>query len=154
SGKIEYEYKSGEGKNGLSQLTTGFNTRTKDRVFNSRSIDMKIASTDNPVDLNDVDKAFEEDRRGDGSAGATYKYIESYYAPNDYKANLAVFAGYANSVFQYEKWQFVAGLRVEHAQQLIYYKKGYDTYDAPFREAELSGPAFMPAVTVKRALSE
>jgi hypothetical protein len=153
SGKVEYEYKNDEKANGLVQLTGGINAKMKERTFNSRSIDMKIGGTGKPVDLNNVDETFDGKNLGDGSTVGSYKYVESFYAPNNYEASLGLVAAYANSVFKFGTWQIIAGLRTEYAQQLIYYKKGFDTYDSKFRTAELTGPSFMPAITVKKAVT-
>lgn len=153
SGKLEWTHEDKEKTSGFTQLTAGLNGRYKYRVFGSRQIDMKIAGGDT-VDPENVDAAFQGRTLGDGVATGSYKYVESYYAPNNYEASLAMASGYLNAVYKAGKWQFIAGLRAEYASQVVFYKRGRDTYDAPYRKTDLTGIDFMPAVTVKRELTE
>lgn len=154
SGKMEFVHEDQEKSSGFIRMAAGLNGRYKFRKFNSRQIDMKIAGGGTAVDPDDVDAAFQGRTLGDGVATGSYKYVESYYAPNNYEAELGVVSGYLSAVYKTGRWQIIAGLRTEYASQTIFYKRGADTYDAPYRKTDLKGFDFMPAVTVKRELTE
>ncbi|MEZ5018273.1 MAG: outer membrane beta-barrel protein [Flavipsychrobacter sp.] len=147
AGKAEYIQRYNDKEKGLIEVKGGVNARYKSRVFNARAIDMKISSGA-AVDLNDVDAQFSNDKLGDGTK-STYKYIESYYAPNDYEATLLLGGAYASAEFKYGKVRIMPGLRAEYSDQVIYFKKASDTYSRDFRDTSISGVNLMPALTVK-----
>src|SRR5690606_13872440 len=132
--------------------TAGINARYKSRVFWSRQIDMKIAGGD-PVHPDDIDNAFYGRTLGDGVSTGSYKYVESYYAPNNYEGELKLAVGFAKLEFTWKNWHILAGLRAEYASQLVFYKKGSDTYDASYRQADLTGWDWMPAISVKKQIT-
>src|SRR5690606_2770180 len=150
SGKLEFVHEDKEKTTGLTLLTGGINGRYKYRKFGSRQIDMKIAGGGMAIDPDNVDEAFEQRTMGDGVTDGSYKYVESYYAPNNYEAELAVASGYMNALYKIGKWNIIAGLRAEYATQLIYYKKGSDIYSAPYRKTDLTGIDLMPSLTIKK----
>lgn len=152
SGKLEYVRRDEEKEKGLIEIKVGANARYKQREFRSRSIDMSIGSND-PVNLDSLDNEFTNDKLGDGQNG-TYKYVESYFAPNDYDAELMILAGYANAEFKLGKFRIMPGVRVEYSNQIIYYKKGSDLFAADFRDTGVLATNVMPVLTVKNEVTE
>lgn len=152
NGNMVFTHRNTTRQTGFVGITAGINARYKSRVFWSRQIDMKIAGGD-PVHPDDIDNAFYGRTLGDGVSTGSYKYVESYYAPNNYEAELKLAAAFANLEFTWQNWHILAGLRAEYASQLVFYKKGSDTYDASYRQADLTGWDWMPAISVKKQIT-
>ncbi|MFC5284185.1 TonB-dependent receptor [Pedobacter alpinus] len=154
SGKVEFDIKSKSEEKAFKSVQFGLNGRFKDRVFDARQIDTKIALTDN-VDPNKVDATLTGDNLGDGNTAGTFKYTESYYAPNNYRADLLIAAPYANFNLEWNKTILLtAGLRVEASTQNIFYKDGGATLSAPFKQKQLTNLDFLPGATLKFINSE
>jgi TonB-dependent receptor len=143
----------GEGKS-FKSLQFGFQGRYKSRVFNSRQVETRIGL--NPTfSLDQVDNYLNDNNLGSGNDASTFRYVESYYAPNDYEADLLIAASFLNFDFEFNNnLKFIAGVRAEYSQQNTYYKLGSQTYDSPFRVKTIDGLDFLPALTLKYLLND
>lgn len=154
AGNVSAELTAKNEESLFKSMQFGFQGRHKARIFNARQIETKIGL--NPfVNLNDVDKYLNDGNLGSGEDGNTFRYDESYYAPNDYKADLTIAASFVNFNFEFSnRLKLIAGLRAEYSQQNTYYKLGSQTYDSPFRLKTLDGVDILPAITLKYSLTE
>jgi TonB-dependent receptor len=149
SGKLEFDIKSKSDEKALKSFQIGFNGRFKDRVFDARQIDTKIALNQS-VNKDNVDAILIESNLGDGNTAGTFKYTESYYAPNNYRADLFIAAPYVNFNLEWNKYILLtAGLRVEASNQNIFFKDGGATSSAPFKLKQLPNLDFLPGATLK-----
>jgi len=154
SGKLEFDWKPKSEDKSLKSIQFGANGRFKDRVFDARQIDLKIAFTQG-VDKNNVDAKLIPDSLGNGNDQGTFNYLESYYAPNNYRADLLIAAPYANLNFEWRgDIKLTAGLRVEASTQNIFFKTGGSSYDAPFEQQQITNLDFLPGATLKFIQSE
>jgi TonB-dependent receptor len=149
AGKVEFDLKPKSEDKTFKSLQVGINGRFKDRVFDARQIDTKIA-LNRSVDPDNVDAVLTESNLGDGNTAGTFKYTESYYAPNNYRADLLIAAPYFNFNFEWNKTvQLTAGLRLEASTQNIFFKDGGATLSAPFKQKQLNNLDFLPGATLK-----
>ena len=154
TGRFEFDFKPKNEEKTLKSTQIGFNGRYKDRTFNARQIDTKIAISEN-VNPNNVDATLNDSRLGDGNTAGTFNYTESYYAPNNYQADLFIAAPYINFNLEWnERLKLIAGLRVEASNQNIYYKEGSATFSAPFTKKQLQNVDFLPGATLKYNFSD
>lgn len=154
SGKVEMSFFGADESAVLKNFQVGIDGRYKARSFDSRQFDVDIRIKD-AVDPEDVGSILTEEALGDGSKTGQWYYQEGYYGPNNYRANLAIAAPYANFNFTFnERWNLVAGLRVEASVQNTDYKKGSDASDLPFRRNTINGLDFLPGATLKYLLTE
>lgn len=153
SGKVEMEVKTNESA-ALKSFQFGVDGRYKFRRFDARQFDAKISISD-PVDPENVGDVLSDSNLGNGSTMGEWYYQEGYYAPNNYRADLAIAAPYINLSFDWnEKWKLIAGLRVEASIQNTDYKRGSDAFDLPFRRNTLQNLDFLPGATLKYLLNE
>lgn len=154
SGKIEMDFKAANESSVLKSYQVGVDGRYKSRTFDSRQFDTRIEISDN-VDPENVGSILTDSNLGDGSKSGQWYYQEGYYGPNNYRADLAIAAPYVNFNFNWnERWNLVAGLRVEASVQNTDYKKGSDASDLPFRRNTLENVDFLPGATLKYLLNE
>ncbi|WAC40990.1 TonB-dependent receptor [Pedobacter sp. SL55] len=154
SGNITAELRSKNVESAFKTLQFGFQGRYKARVFNSRQFETKIGL--NPVlKLDQVDLYLNDNNLGSGDDANTFRYDESYYAPNNYEADLTIAASFVNFNFEFnKKLKLIAGVRAEYSEQNTYYKLGSQTYDSPFRVKTIDGLDLLPALTLKYALDD
>ena len=154
SGKVEMDFTGAEESALMKSFQLGLDGRYKDRGFDSRQFDADIRITE-AVNPEDIGSVLTDENLGDGSKKGQWYYQEGYYGPNNYSANLAIVAPYANFNFNWnERWTLVAGLRIEASVQNTDYKKGSDASDLPFRRNTLNGVDFLPGATLKYLLTE
>lgn len=154
SGKVEMNFIGGNESAALKNFQVGLDGRVKSRTFDSRQFDAKIAISD-PVNPEEVGSVLTDEALGDGYKLGQWSYQEGYYGPNNYRANLGIVAPYASFNLNWnERWNLVAGLRVEASVQNTDYKKGSDASDLPFRRNTLKGIDFLPGATLKYLLTE
>ena len=139
SGNVTAELKAKNTESVFKTLQFGFQGRYKARVFNSRQFETKIGL--NPVfNLNQVDLYLNDSNLGSGEDANSFRYDESYYAPNNYEADLMIAASFVNFNFELNKrLKLIAGVRAEYSEQNTYYKLGSQTYDSPFRVKTIDG---------------
>lgn len=154
SGNVALDILSKTEGSAFRSIQVGLQGRRKDRVFGARQIDTKLGL--NPIlALNEVDRYLNNDNLGNDSDPSKFLYQESYYAPNDYEADLTIGASYFNLNFEWnKKLKLVAGLRAEYSRQNIYFKEGGQAYDAAFKVNTLDNIDFLPAATLKYTVSE
>ncbi|SOD15284.1 TonB-dependent receptor [Pedobacter xixiisoli] len=154
SGSISADLLSKGTESSLKSLQFGFQGRYKSRVFNSRQVETRIGL--NPTfTLDQVDNYLKDSNLGSGNDANTFRYTESYYAPNDYEADLLIAASFLNFNFEFNnKLKLIAGVRAEYSQQNTYYKLGSQTYDSPFRVKTIDGLDVLPAVTLKYTIND
>src|SRR5690606_7907624 len=114
------------GKNETSSFKSvqfGLQGRYKNRIFGSRQIESKIGLNPSFI-LSEVDNYLNDGNLGSGEDTNTFRYDETYYAPNNYEADLKVAGSFVNFNFEWDKLKLIAGLRVEYALQNTYYKEG------------------------------
>lgn len=154
SGKVEMDFKPSSDSAVLKSFQVGVDGRYKSRIFDSRQFDAKIGITGN-VDPENVGDILSDSNLGDGSQSGQWYYQEGYYGPNNYRANLAIAAPYVNFNFNWsDRWNLVAGLRVEASVQNTDYKTGSDASDLPFRRNTLENIDFLPGATLKYLLTD
>lgn len=152
--KVEMDFKSENESALLKSYQIGIDGRFKSRKFDSRQFDAKITITD-AVDPDNVGDILNNSNLGDGTQGGQWYYQEGYYGPNNYRANLGILAPYVNFNLNWnERWNLVAGLRVEASVQNTDFKKGSDASDLPFRRNTIEGIDFLPGATLKYLLTE
>lgn len=154
SGNITAELRAKNTESVFKTLQFGFQGRYKARVFNSRQFETKIGL--NPVfNLNQVDLYLNDNNLGGGDDANSFRYDESYYAPNNYEADLMIAASFVNFNFEFNKrLKLIAGVRAEYSEQNTYYKLGSQTYDSPFRVKTIDGLDILPAITLKYTLDD
>lgn len=154
SANISVDYFSRNKEVAFESLQFGFQGRYKSRVFNSRQIETRIGL--NPtLSLDQVDSYLNDNNLGSGEDAQSFRYTESYYAPNDYEADLLIAASFVNFNFEFNnRLKLIAGLRAEYSQQNTYYKSGSQTYDSPFKIKKLDGLDLLPALTLKHTLTD
>lgn len=154
SGNVNAEITAKNKESIFKSLQFGLQGRYKTRIFNSRQIETKIGL--NPlVDINRVDDYLNDANLGSGEDTNTFRYDESYFAPNDYEADLLITASFVNFNFELNnRLKLIAGIRAEYSQQNTYYKLGNQTYDSPFRIKTIDGIDILPAATLKYTLTD
>ncbi|RZK25886.1 MAG: TonB-dependent receptor, partial [Flavobacterium sp.] len=154
SGNISAELLSGNDESVLKNIQFGFQGRYKSRVFNSRQIETVIGPTSS-IGLGQVDNILNDNNLGNAQGTNSFLYRESYYAPNDYEADLLIGASFLNFNFEFDKrLKLVAGLRAEYSQQNTYFKDGSQTYDSPFKLKTIDALDILPAATLKYNLTD
>ncbi|WP_256004186.1 TonB-dependent receptor [Pedobacter deserti] len=154
SGNVSFELVSKNEDAIFKTLQFGFQGRHKNRVFGSRQIDTKIGLSPTLM-VNQVDQYLNDGNLGSGEDNATFRYQESYFAPNNYEADLSVAASYVNFNFQFNnKLKLIAGVRGEYSNQNTYFKTGNQTYDSPYQVNTLDNIDILPAATLKYNFTE
>ncbi|SHF81579.1 TonB-dependent receptor [Pedobacter caeni] len=154
SGNVSVDFASKSENSVFRNLQVGIQGRHKKRVFGARQIDTKIGLS--PVlGLSEVDQYLNDGRLGSGEDANSFRYQESYYAPNDYKADLNIAASFFNFNFEWnKKLKLIAGVRAEYSVQNTYFKESSQAYDAPFQKKKLDNIDILPAVTLKYLITE
>lgn len=137
----------------ISGIAVGVDARFKDRVFDARQIDAKIA-VNQALELESVDHVLSPDNLGDGFEQGTWRYMETYYGPNHYRANLWIAAPYINFNLDFgDNWSVVTGLRAEASHQVTDYQK-YSYPDAPFERVNRNKVDILPSALAKLTIDE
>lgn len=152
-GSLKAEYKLTFESPSLSSISGGIDGRWKDRVFDARQIDAKIAHYQS-MDLESVDQILSPENMGDGFESGTWRYMESYYGPNHYRANLWIVAPYVNSELAFgDHATVLVGLRTEVSRQTTEYQK-YSYVEAPFERINRNKVDLLPSILAKYTLND
>lgn len=152
-GSLKAEYKFKLMSPSVAFISGGIDGRWKDRVFDARQIDAKIAHHQS-IDLESVDQVLSPENMGDGFESGTWRYMESYYGPNHYKANLWIAAPYIHSELMFGAQATVQmGLRAEVSRQVTEFQK-YSYVEAPFERIKRNKLDLLPSISSKYTIND
>ena len=154
SSKIKYSWNFSGKKDLERKLEGGLDGRLKQRNYQSRQIDMRIAINDN-IDINNINQVLNPNNLGDGFTDGTFRYVESYYPSNDYNADMQIIAGYAQGSYDLnQKLHLTGGIRMEYSLQSTHYKLSSDAFSKPKRKNQINNLNILPVLSLKYLKSE
>jgi TonB-dependent receptor len=154
SGNITADLFAKDKESSFKNIQFGFQGRWKNRTFNSRQIETIIGPSA-AIRLDQVDNILNDGNLGNSTSMNSFIYKESYFAPNDYKADLLVGASFLNFNFEFaNRLKLVAGVRAEYSEQNTHYKDGSQTYDSKFKTKTIDALDILPAATLKYNITD
>lgn len=155
SGKVELK-RDIKKESALKDYTIGVDGKYKHRTFDATVISANLNGlADMTVDINNVDAILTPSTMGEAGASGKWAVRNEFNASNNYRANLKIAAPYLNMNWNWnDKWNLLAGVRVEAAQQVLYYKSARFGDADPFERKDINTVEVLPGATLKRLLNE